>query len=105
MLLAGLNEKGITGRDASRALGEANITVNKNLIPFDDKSPAVTSGIRLGTAAVTTRGMKEAQIRRIAGFIDEAIEAGDDSRQLRRIKQKVLALTARYPLYPELARY
>ncbi len=105
LLLVDLTEKGITGSDASRALGEANITVNKNLIPFDKKSPVVTSGIRLGTAAVTTRGMKEFQIRQIARFIDQAIEASDNSKSLEEIRQEVIALTKRYPLYPYLAQY
>jgi len=105
LLLVDLTEKGITGSDASRALGEANITVNKNLIPFDKKSAAVTSGIRLGTAAVTTRGMKEFQIRQVARFIDEAIEASDNSKALAEIKKKVTAFTKKYPIYPHLAQY
>jgi len=105
LLLVDLTEKGITGSDASRALGEANITVNKNLIPFDKKSPVVTSGIRLGTAAVTTRGMKEFQIRSIAQFINRAIEASDNSKSLEVIRQEVIAFTKRYPLYPYLAQY
>jgi glycine hydroxymethyltransferase len=78
--------------------------VNKNLIPFDKKSAGVTSGIRLGTAAVTTRGMKEFQMRQIARFIAEAIEASDQSERLKEIKKKVLALTKRFPLYPELMK-
>lgn len=105
LLLVDLTEKGITGRDASRVLGEANITVNKNLIPFDKKGPAVTSGIRLGTAAVTTRGIKEFQIRSIAQFIDQAIDASDNAKVLEEIRQKVIAFTGRYPLYPHLAQY
>jgi len=102
--LVDLNAKRITGADASFALGLVNITVNKNLIPFDRKSPSTTSGIRLGTAAVTTRGMKETQMHLIAGFIDEAIEASDDTNKLTEIKQEVLALTKRFSLYPELAK-
>lgn len=105
LLLADLTEKRITGSDASRILGEAGITVNKNLIPFDKKSAAVTSGIRLGTAAVTTRGMKEAQMRAIAGFINDAIEGSDSSENLKKIKKEVLNLTKKYPLYPELMEY
>ncbi len=104
LVLVDLTEKGITGKDASEALGQAGITVNKNLIPFDKKSPATTSGIRLGTAAVTTRGMKELHLRKIAQFIDEAIEASDDPKKLKEIREKVLDLTRRFPLYPELLK-
>jgi len=104
LLLADLTEKGITGSDASRALGESNITVNKNLIPFDKKSAAVTSGIRLGTAAVTTRRMKEYQMRQIAGFINRAVEASDDKKALQLIRDEVIALTRKYPLYPQLSK-
>lgn len=102
LLLVDLKEKGITGRDASAILEEVNITVNKNLIPFDLRSPAVTSGIRLGTPAVTTRGMKEAQMRQIAGFIDQAIEASNHPEELKNIREKVINLTDRFPLYREL---
>ncbi|MFH0762848.1 MAG: serine hydroxymethyltransferase [Candidatus Omnitrophota bacterium] len=101
LLLADLTQKRITGKDASRVLGEAGITVNKNLIPFDKKSPAVTSGIRLGTAAVTTRRMKEPQMHKIAQFIYEAIEASDNPDKLKKIKQEVLGLTKKFPLYKE----
>lgn len=104
LLLADLTEKGITGADASRALEAVNITVNKNLIPFDKKSPATTSGIRLGSAAVTTRGMKEIQMRQIAQFIYETIEADNDPKKVKEIKTRVLNLTKRFPLYPELLK-
>lgn len=102
LLLVDLDNKGITGADASFALGEAGITVNKNLIPFDKKSPATTSGIRIGTAAVTSRGMKESHMRRIAEFISEAIEASDNPQRLKQIKREVLDLTKGFPLYPDL---
>ncbi len=102
LLLVDLTEKGLTGSDASRALEEAGITVNKNLIPFDQKSPVTTSGIRLGTAAVTTRGMKEPQMRQVAQLINQAIEGSGESKQLKAIRLKVLELTRRFPLYPEL---
>ncbi|MFH0738564.1 MAG: serine hydroxymethyltransferase [Candidatus Omnitrophota bacterium] len=105
LMLVDLTEKGITGSDASRALEEAGITVNKNLIPFDKKGPATTSGIRLGTAAVTTRGMKEFQMRKVSQFINEAIEVSDDSKKLKEIRLKVLELTRRFPLYPELIKW
>jgi len=104
LMLVDLIEKGVTGSDASLILEQAGITVNKNLIPFDKKSPAVTSGIRLGTPAVTTRKMKEPQMRKIAQFIYEAIEAGDAPEQLHKIKEKVLALTRKFVLYPELSK-
>ena len=104
LLLVDLNEKRITGSDASFILGEAGITVNKNLIPFDKKSAAVTSGIRLGTAAVTTRGMKEFHMHKIAQFINDAIEASDNQKRLAEIRKEVLGLTGRFPLYPELLK-
>lgn len=102
LMLVDLDNKGITGADASFALGEAGITVNKNLIPFDKKSPATTSGIRIGTAAVTSRGMKESHMRRIAQFINEAIEAYGNPEKLKKIKREVLELTKGFPLYPDL---
>jgi glycine hydroxymethyltransferase len=104
LILVDLTERGITGRDASLVLEQAGITVNKNLIPFDKKSAATTSGIRLGTAAVTSRGMKEFHMRLVAQFIDEAIERSDEPKKLEEIKAKVLGLTKRFPLYPELLK-
>jgi len=104
LMLVDLTPKCITGAEASLVLGEAGITVNKNLIPFDRKGPGVTSGIRLGTAAVTSRGMKEAQMRKIALLINEAIEADSCPNKLKRVKEKVLKLTRQFPLYPELRR-
>ena len=104
LLLVDLNDKKITGSDASFILGEAGITVNKNLIPFDKKSAAVTSGIRLGTAAVTTRGMKEFHMHKIAQFINEAIEASDNPKRLAEIRKEVLNLTKRFHLYQELLK-
>lgn len=104
LILVDLTQEGLTGADASLVLEQANITVNKNLIPFDKKSPATTSGIRLGTAAVTTRGMKEFHMRQIAQFIDEAIEASDKPEKLNEIKEKVLILTKKFPLYIELLK-
>jgi len=104
LLLVDLTEKGITGSDASSVLEQAGITVNKNLIPFDRKSAGTTSGIRIGTPAVTSRGMKEFHMRQIAQFIHEAIEASDDPKKLQEIRKNVLGLTARFPLYPELLK-
>ncbi len=102
--LVDLTSKDITGKDASAILGEAGITVNKNLIPFDAKAPAITSGIRLGTPAVTTRGMKEAEMRLIAELIDRALVTRDSASRLVEIKKEVIKLTKKFPLYPELLK-
>lgn len=102
LMLVDLSSKGITGKDGSFVLEHAGITVNKNLIPFDQKSAGVTSGIRIGTAAVTTRGMKEKQMRQIAQFINEAIESKDNPQKLEEIRVKIISLTKEFPLYPEL---
>jgi len=104
LLLVDLTSKMVTGREASLTLEQAGITVNKNLIPFDDKPAAVTSGIRLGTPAVTTRGMKEKELLKIAGFIQEAIDNKNDQLKLLQIRKEVLVLTKKFPLYPALAR-
>jgi glycine hydroxymethyltransferase len=102
--LVDLTEKRITGSDASAVLEEAGITVNKNLIPFDHKSASVTSGIRLGSAAVTTRGMKEIHMRKTAQFISDAIDYSDSPDELKKIRKEVLNLTKKFPLYPELLK-
>jgi len=102
LLLVDLNPKDITGRDAEIALDKAGITVNKNLIPFDQKSPAVTSGIRLGTAAVTTRGLKEKQMEVIATLIDKAVTNSNDAKILAEIKKQVRQITKKFPLYSQL---
>jgi len=104
LILVDLTGKGITGADASRVLEQANITVNKNLIPFDKKGAGTTSGIRLGAAAVTSRGMKEFHMRQIAQFIDEAVKTSGNPEKLSEIKKKVLILTKRFPLYLELLK-
>jgi glycine hydroxymethyltransferase len=104
LMLVDLNEKGVTGADASAILGRVNITVNKNLIPFDKKSASVTSGIRLGTPAVTTRGLKELHMRKLAQWINDALDASDDEKKMLEIKKEVMAITKRFPLYPELAK-
>ncbi len=102
LMLVDLNAKGVTGKEASSILGHAGITVNKNLIPFDSKPPQVTSGIRLGTPSVTTRGMKEVEMRKISDLITKAIEINDDLVKLEEVKKDVLALAQEFPLYPEL---
>jgi glycine hydroxymethyltransferase len=97
-----LTSRNITGKEAQEVLEKAGITVNKNLIPFDKLTASVTSGVRLGTPAITTRGMKEKEIDRIADFIDRAIKYKDDLKMLSRIKKEVLDLTGKFPLYSEL---
>ena len=93
--------KGITGKAAEAALGAAGITVNKNAIPFDKNPPMVASGVRLGTPAVTTRGMGEAQMDEVAGLIARALATPDDSAALTMVKAEVEQLCRKFPLYPE----
>ena len=102
LLLVDLTPRGTSGAEASLVLGKVAITVNKNLIPFDPKSPAVTSGIRIGTAAVTTRRMRDSQMRTIAEFINAALLAKEEPVKLKRIREEVRGLTKKFPLYPEL---
>jgi glycine hydroxymethyltransferase len=104
LLLVDLRSKGITGKDAEKALERAGITVNKNTVPGETESPFVTSGIRIGTPALTTRGLGEAEMRDIAGMIDRAIAAANDPEALARIREEVREMCGRFPLYPELAR-
>ena len=99
LMLIDLTNKNITGKAAEQALEKAGITVNKNMVPFDSKSPFVTSGIRVGTPAVTTRGMKEAEMKEIAKFIDRAIAAFADEEELKRISEEVKTLCLRFVLY------
>ncbi len=98
LMLVDLTKTGVTGKDAAIALDKAAITVNKNAIPFDTKSPFVTSGIRIGTPAVTTRGMKEAEMEKIAGFIKRVIRNADNDAVLEQVREEVLALTAQFPI-------
>ena len=101
IVLVDVFSKGITGKVAEAALGLAGITVNKNAIPFDQNPPMVASGIRLGTPAVTTRGMGETEMDQIAGFIARALAAPDDTRVLGMVKTEVEQLCRTFPLYPE----
>ena len=98
LMLVDLGGLGITGKESEKWLDEANITVNKNGIPFDQKSPFITSGIRVGTPALTTRGMGAREMEEIAGYIMEVLKAKGESTVIAAVKQKVLALTARFPL-------
>lgn len=99
LMLIDLRNKGVTGKQAENALVKADITVNKNMVPFDDKSPFVTSGFRVGTAAVTTRGLKEADMETIVSLIDRVLMQPDDAANLAAVKAEVNALMHNYPLY------
>jgi glycine hydroxymethyltransferase len=99
MFLVDLIDKDITGKDADAALGRANITVNKNAVPNDPRSPFVTSGLRIGTPAVTTRGFKEAEITQLAGWIIEIIDNLEDEAINTRVREQVLDICKRFPVY------
>jgi len=99
LMLIDLRNKNITGKLAEQTLGKADITVNKNMVPFDDRSPFVTSGIRIGTPAVTTRGMKEADMLQIVEWIDALIQAPEDDATIDRIRSEVNAYMKNFPLY------
>ncbi len=100
-MLVDVFAKGMLGSEAEKALGEAGITVNKNAIPFDTNPPMKPSGIRIGTPAVTTRGMKEAEMRQIAHWIAEALDHRTDAAVLAKIRKEVLGLAEEFPLYAE----
>src|ERR1700743_973679 len=99
LILIDLRNKNITGKAAENALVAADITVNKNMVPYDDKSPFVTSGIRIGTSAITTRGLKEKHMETIAELIDLVISDPENEHSLKKVRKKVHKLTARFPLY------
>jgi glycine hydroxymethyltransferase len=99
MFLVDLRRKGITGKDAEAALGRAHITVNKNAIPNDPEKPAVTSGVRIGSPAMTTRGFRKAEAEKLAHLIADVLERPTDERSLARVAQDVKALCARFPVY------
>jgi glycine hydroxymethyltransferase len=101
LMLVDLSAQGLTGKDAQEALDRAWITVNKNTIPFETRSPMVTSGVRIGTPAVTTRGMREPEMEAIAGFVDRVLQARGDAKVEASVRADVAALTGRFPLYPE----
>jgi glycine hydroxymethyltransferase len=102
MVLLDLRSRHITGKTAEQVLEEAGITSNKNAIPFDPEKPAVTSGLRLGSAAVTSRGMKEGEMKEIAGAIDEVLSSPDDASTVRRVRSRMADLNAAFPLYKSL---
>jgi glycine hydroxymethyltransferase len=101
MMLVDLTATGVTGKEAQEALDRAAITVNKNGIPFDTKGPQVTSGIRIGTPAVTTRGMKENEMRQIASYIAEVIKNITTEKKIQAVAEKVKAVCAKFPLYQQ----
>ena len=101
LMLIDLRSKGISGKKAENALVKADITVNKNMVPFDDKSPFVTSGIRIGTAAITTRGLKEEHCLQIVDWIDAVINKADDESYLKSIKSDINLFMMQFPLYQE----
>jgi glycine hydroxymethyltransferase len=100
LMLVDLRNKGLTGKVAEKALDHAGITVNKNTVPKETQSPFVTSGIRIGTPAVTTRGMGQPEMERIAGLIDKVLLAPEDEAVASSVKAEVRALTVAFPLYP-----
>jgi glycine hydroxymethyltransferase len=99
LFLLDLIDKNITGKDADAALGRAHITVNKNAVPNDPRSPFVTSGLRIGTPAVTTRGFKEAEVRQLAGWIADVLDHMGDEGAVERVRAEVVALCRRFPVY------
>jgi glycine hydroxymethyltransferase len=101
LLLIDLRNKNISGKKAEIALGKADITVNKNMVPFDDKSAFVTSGIRVGVPAITTRGMKKQDMSEIVDWIDEALIHAEEEPVLHAIRKKVNERMKDFPLYPE----
>lgn len=103
LMLVDLIDKGITGKAADAALGAANITVNKNSVPNDPQSPFVTSGIRVGTPAITTRGFKEAEVQQLANWIADVLDNIEDTATIERVKGQVLDICARFPVYGSTA--
>jgi glycine hydroxymethyltransferase len=101
LMLVDVFSKGMLGSEAEKALGEAGITVNKNAIPFDTNPPLKPSGIRIGTPALTTRGMKEPDMKQVGRWISEALHHRTESAVLSRIREEVLQLAEAFPLYPE----
>jgi glycine hydroxymethyltransferase len=99
LFLLDLRKENITGKDAEAALEKAGITTNKNMVPYDDKSPFITSGVRIGTPAITTRGMQEKEMKLIASWITQAIRNSTDETILKKIRSEVFELCSKYPLF------
>jgi glycine hydroxymethyltransferase len=104
LMLVDLTDLGVTGKEAQETLDRAGITINKNRIPFDTKGAQITSGIRIGTPALTTRGMKEREMKRISGFISTVLRNIHDERRLAEVREEVRSLCEQFPLYPERIR-
>ena len=101
LVLVDVFSKGLTGKIAETALGQASITVNKNTIPFDENPPMIASGIRLGTPALTTRGMKEAEMEQIGELISRVLNSPEDRQVADMVRTEVETLCQKFPLYPE----
>jgi len=102
LMLIDLRNKNISGKKAEQVLGHADITANKNMVPYDDKSAFVTSGIRFGVAAITTRGMIEKDMEFVVNSIDQALMSADDESKLKNIKKQVNDFMSQFSLYPEM---
>jgi glycine hydroxymethyltransferase len=98
-MLVDLRTKGITGKEAEAVLGQAHMTINKNAIPNDPQKPMVTSGVRLGTPAMTTRGFKENEARLTANLVADVLDNPRDEGNIARVRDKVAALTREFPVY------
>jgi glycine hydroxymethyltransferase len=99
LFLLSLVGRDVTGKDADAALGQANITVNKNAVPNDPRPPTITSGVRLGTPAATTRGFREPEIRQVAGWIADILDAACSTSVIERVRPQVVELCRRFPVY------
>ena len=99
LMLIDLRSKGVTGKQAEQALVKADITINKNMVPFDTESPFVTSGIRIGTAAITTRGFKESDCSQVVRWIDQLVQDSENDQLIRKIKGEVNEFMTSFPLY------
>jgi glycine hydroxymethyltransferase len=104
LMLIDLRNKNISGKKAENTLVLADITINKNMVPFDDKSPFVTSGIRVGVSAMTTRGLKQNDMGQIVNWLDRVLMSPDDEQLIRTIKGEVNEFMAGYTMYPEIGR-
>ena len=102
LMMIDLRNKGVTGKVAEQALVKAELTVNKNMVPFDDQSPMITSGIRIGTAAITTRGLDEKDCHQIVNWIDQVITNVENDTTINKVKAEINEFMQQYPLYPEL---
>ena len=102
LMLIDLRNKNLTGKKAQETLDKAHITLNKNAVPFDDKTPFVTSGIRVGVPAITTRGMKEEHMETVVDMIDKVLMNADDEKVIASVRAEVKDFMKQFPLYPEL---